>query len=404
MKEKIATFITFIMLAAFIGVNANTAYEARDVFLNGVEGLSFEDRAKIIAEIEDFTLENVWERYKLIEGYGLVQKILGKKEYNAYEMVIDKDGYLHSGNFYVGIDDSERDIAIQVRMLQDYCKERKSEFGFVITPMKVAKGEARYYGIPYNDFNGQADDVERMLRYYNVEHLDLRDSLDKYNMSYDEMYFRTDHHWQTKPAFLGYVELLNWMEKTWGKEIYEKKYTTDYNNYRTVVYDDLMFGSQAKRVGEIYGGSGEDFELYLPFKDTFYKVRSGHLRDLTKREGKFSEVIVNEEVDEKIKDKYQDSIYDLSFINGLSAYISVENVEAETNDKVLVIRDSYFSPVGAYMCQNFKQTDLVYMLGEDMTNVLELIEKNKYDYVVFEVCPENMTAGNINLFEVPKNE
>ena len=35
---------------------------------------------------------------------------------------------------------------------------------------------------------------------------------------------------------------------------------------------------------------------------------------------------------------------------------------------------------------------------------VSFLEKNKYDYVIFEVCPENMTSGNINLFEVPKNE
>lgn len=404
MKEKIATIITFIIFSAFIGVNAYTAFEARDGFFYNIEGMTFKDRAEIIAEVEDFTLENVWERYKLIEGYGFVQKILGKKEYNAFDNVIDKDGYIHSGNFYVGMDFSERDIAIQVRLLQDYCKERNTAFTFVITPMKVAQEDARYYGIPYNDFMGQADDVERMLNYYNVDFLDLRDSLAKYNLTYEESYYRTDHHWQTKPAFLGYVDLLNKMEETWGKEVYEKEYTTDCNNYRIVVYDDLMFGSQARRVGGIYGGGAEDFELYLPLKDTHYKVQSGFLRDLSKREGKFSEVIVNEKVDEKIKDKYQDSIYDLSFINGLSSFIRVENVEAETNDKILVIRDSYFSPVGSYMCQNFKQTDLIYMLGENMADVLDLIEKNSYDYVIFEVCPENMTSGNINLFEVPKNE
>lgn len=404
MKEKIATIITLIMLTVFIGVNTFTAISARDSFLHSIEGLTFKDRAEIIAEVEDFTLENVWERYKLIEAYGFVQKVLGKKEYNSFDKVIDKDGYIHSGNFYVNLEFSERDIAIQMRMLQDYCKEREIPFTFVITPMKVAQEDARYYGIPYNDFTGQADDVERMLRYYNVDCLDLRDYLDDYNMTYDEMYFKTDHHWQTKPAFLGYVTLLNWMEKVWGKKIYDKDYTTDYNNYRTVVYDNLMFGSQARDVGGIYSGGGEDFELYLPLKDTYYKVQSGHLRDLSKREGKFSEVIVNEKVDERIKDKYQDSIYDLSFINGLSSYIRVDNVSARTNDSILVIRDSYFSPVGSYMCQNFKRTDLVYMLGEDMANVLDLIEKNRYDYVVFEVCPENMVADNINLFEVPKNE
>ena len=103
---------------------------------------------------------------------------LGKHEEKLlFDVVKDKDGYLHGGNFWTGFGDDTKELAVRVRRLADAMEERGTKVGFVLPPMKVVRQQAAYTRIPYNDFTEQADSLLRWLRYYSVPYLDLRESL-----------------------------------------------------------------------------------------------------------------------------------------------------------------------------------------------------------------------------------
>lgn len=397
MKYRVTAVLFVALLMGVAFANWRNFYQERESWLEDLENET--DLAGVVEDTDEYIQDQIFGEYVWIEAYGLIQKILQKHEIDAFDLVIDKAGYLHSGNFYTGFPDDQKKIAINVRRLSDYAAEYGSSFLFAVTPMKTVMGGTDYMGIPYNDFNLAADDVLRYLRYYNVDSLDLRKIIEESGLSYEETYYKTDHHWKTMAAFEGYAAIAGWLEGHEVSGLYRAEETTDLASYQAVNYAKLMFGSQGRESGMIYAGIQEDFEAYFPKEDGDYSVKVGNVDDYTVREGKYSDVILRAHLGEAVENIYEDSCYDLMFLHGLSDYLSITNLDNEDGLKVLLLRDSYSSPIGCFLAQNCGQLDLIYMLGEDREQVLDLIEDNHYDYVIMCIYPENLSLENLLLFE-----
>lgn len=397
MKYRITAFLFVLILTVAAAGNWQSFYKGQNQLL---DDLSNENSlAGVIEDLDQYIQDNIYGEYAYVEAYGALQKALLKHEFNAFDKVSDKGGYLHSGNFYSGFGDDQKKIAINIRRLSDNAEENGSRFVFAMTPMKTALPENQYKGIPYNDYNSLADDLLRYLRYYNVENIDLRESLKQSGLSYEECFYKTDHHWKTAAAFEGYLTLLDWLKENGEPFLYNSQTTGNKQAYRTEIYEDLMFGSQGRETGVVYTQGKEDFEVYFPENDGHYQVKAGNMEDYVVREGTFSNVILREHIEMVVEDIYKDSCYDLMFLHGLSDYLSVTNEENPDGIKVLMLRDSYASPLGCFLAQNCGQLDMIYMLGEDRDNILQLIEDNHYDYVIMCVYPENLSLSNLQLFE-----
>lgn len=397
MKYRITAFLFIIILSAAAFTNWMNAYRQREELQQDLKNET--ELAGCIEDVEDFIDDNLYGKYACIEAYGAIQKALFKRENSAFAQVTDKKGYLHNGNFYSGFGDDQKKVAINIRRLADYASAHGSKFVFAMTPMKLVLEENRYMGIPYNDFTKLADDLLRFLRYYNVSYIDLRECLEKSGLTYDETYYRTDHHWKTAAAFKAYAAIVEWLETEGNLKLYESSTTTDISNYTVVNYENLMLGSQGRAAGKIFAGSAEDFEVYFPKKAGAYQVRFGKLDNCHVRQGQFNEVILNDNIKDLIKDDYKDSSYDLMFLHGLSDYISIINKELSEGSKILMLRDSYASPLGAYLAQNCRQLDLIYMLGDDRDKIRNMISDNDYDYIIMCVYPENLSLDNLQIFE-----
>lgn len=362
------------------------------------------DIADYIKNINDYVEENVYLKYPIIESYGVIQKVLLKHEFNHFDKVIDKQGYLFDGNFYSHFGANQKEVAIEARKLMDYAKQYGAEFSFVVTPIKTVLQENTYLGLPYNDFTGSVDDLLRGLRYYNVPYLDLGASLELSGLSYEEIFYKRDHHWKTKAAFQGYQDIISWMEEQYLVTLDLGEQSRNLNNYETKLYPNLMFGSYGRDVGKYYSSGSEDFEVFYPKHNGNYTVEYGALNDYEIRNGGFDNALVQNDIDQKITDVYQDSCYDLAFLYGLSDYIRITNNEKTDAPKILLLRDSFASPLGCFMAQNFSSIDMVYMLGEERDQVLKMIAENDYDYVMLCIYPENLALENVQLFEEVKDE
>ena len=101
-----------------------------------------------VADLDTAVTENTLFRYPLLECYGGMQLALGKHEENAFDVVKDKDGYLHGGNFWTGFGDDTKELAVRVRRLADAMEERGTKVGFVLPPMKVVRQQALIRGFP----------------------------------------------------------------------------------------------------------------------------------------------------------------------------------------------------------------------------------------------------------------
>lgn len=388
----LTVWLTFSLCCAY--VFARNASELGKDLRNETE------LAGIIDDTEEFVGENVPLRQWMVEAYGFIQEAMGKRELNNMDIVKDKLGYLHKGNFFAGFGDDQRKIAINFRLLKDYAAQYGAKSGVVITPMKVAPEEARYFGLPYNSYYSEADTLLAWLRHYNVSCLDLRDIPEQSGLGYEQSFFKTDHHWTTPAAFEGYRSIVSWLEETEGLLLDPEGLTRDAENYTVWNYPSAMFGSLGRKAGLLYSGGTEDFSIYYPVNDGSYVLRFEDRSESGEYSGGFRGALVDDGFEDKVKnDLFRDSAYDLSFLHGLHSKCTVENLDNSDGAKILVLHDSYFSVLGCYLAQNVSRMDMVYILGGCMDEVLEMIEKNDYDYVLACIYPENLAVENCRLFE-----
>lgn len=397
MRNRITAFLFIVILIIAAAGNWVNFYQNRQQLMDDLKGET--DLAGSIEDLNQYIEENIYGEYGYVEAYGVLQQLMFKHEFNAFDTVIDKQGYLHSGNFYAGFGDDQRKIAVNIRRLSDKAEQEGSRFVFVMTPMKTALQGNQYTGIPYNDYTKLADDLLRYLRYYNVDNIDLREVMEQSGLTYDEIFYKTDHHWKTAAAFEGYKAILDWIEDDRSSKLFNSRNTRDLKAYRTVTYENLMFGSQGRDTGLFYAKGRENFEVYFPDNDSLYSVKKGSMENYEMYEGKYSDVILRDHLEAAVRNVYEDSCYDLMFLHGLSDYLSITNLENPEGVKILMLRDSYASPIGCFMAQNCGQLDMIYMLGNDKENILEMIEENQYDYVIMCIYPENLSLTNLQVFE-----
>lgn len=401
-KNNITACLFIIVLFSYATLNGIYAAQDKEKLYEDLEQKT--DIAERIGVINDFVGDNVYLNYPIIEGYGLMQKLQLKHEFNSFNIVMDKEGYMYHGNFYNGFWDDQSRIAIEARKLSDYAKSYGAELMFAVTPMKSVPEENAYLGIPYYDPSLIVEDLLRSLRYYNVPYLNLAETIVASELSAEDMFYKTDHHWKTPAAFQAYKDIISWMEDKYQIQLDARGKTRNLKNYTIKVYPNLMFGSEGRVAGKIYSSKSEDFEVYYPKENGNYTVEYGTTEDYKTRKDGFDDALVRSNVDQRIRDVYRDSCYDLAFLHGLSDYIRITNHDLEQGPKLLMIRDSYASPLGCYMAQNFSQIDMVYILGSDRANVLKMISENEYDYVIMCIYPENLSYNNLWMFGEDDNE
>lgn len=396
---KLAGLLLLLVWLTFSLYNLLGGLRQRQVLAEDLENET--DLKGVIEDVDEFVQEEVVLRQSMVEAYGLLQEALGKHELNNMDLLEDKLGYLHSGNFYVGFGDDQRKIAINFRLLKDFAAQYGAQSGVVITPMKVALEEARYSGLPYNSVYPDAEDLLAWLRHYNVPCLDLRSLPEDSGLGYGQSFYKTDHHWTTPAAFYGYCRILDWLEQTAGLVLDPGGVTRDPDNYTIECYPSAMFGSQGRRAGLCYSGGAEDFIIYYPLEDGSYLLRTEDSGKHQEYDGGFRGALVDDGFEAEVQaDLFDESCYDLSFLRGLHDGLSIENRNLPDGLRILLLADSYSCPLGCYLAQNCSQLDMVYLLGDEMEDALDMIRENAYDYVMVCIYPENLSSvENVRLFE-----
>lgn len=356
--------------------------------------------AGVVQDVDEFVQEKVVLRQPMMEAHSLMQMALGKREVNNLEKVKDRLGYLHGGNFYVGFGDDQRKIAINFRLLTDYAAQYGAKTSVVITPMKVAPENARYAGLPYNSFYPEAETLLAWLRHYNVSCLDLRDLPEWSGLGYEGSFYKTDRHWTTPAAFAGYCRILDWLEQTQGLGLDPGGITRNLDNYTVQNYPSIMFGSTGRDVGLFFSGGAEDFSMYYPLDDGSYSMYTEDDDEWREYSGGFRGTLVDDAFETAAQQNiFRYSCYDISFLHGLDDFTSIQNNNNLTGPRILMLRDSYASPLGCYLAQNCSQLDMVYILGGRMQDALDMIRENEYDYVIVCIYPVNLSIENCRLFE-----
>lgn len=392
-KNKIVSISFLVIIAVFsiltLGkINANISIE--DIKNINVDENYSKDTSKIIllgnelravvGNVESLFNENVYKKMEFIEVNGYFQKLLGKNVIDDVDkgrtVIKDKSGCLHFYN-----NTKLRDTKYQVKKvekLNKFCDDNDIKFIYVQPPSKVNKQENQL-PIGITDYsNDILDNFIEGIKEKNVDYIDLRDYIKEESINYEDIFYKTDHHWTIDSAFWAYTKILNKLNEEDSTIFTDFDSTIDTKNYDTKLMKKSFVGSQGKRVGKYYTDL-DDVKLYIPkFKTDLSCSLFGSNGQMTRKEqGDFYNSLID------IKDMESDDLYVPKYESLLysNRETHIVNNLAKNDTKVLYIKDSFARPVAGYMSLNVKETrllDLRYYKG----STYEYIKEYKPDVVI----------------------
>lgn len=334
---------------------------------------------KVEALVERWTAtaadDMLW-REELIELDGLSRRLSGKRfvrdtDY-SYSVIRDNHGWLQFITFAAEPRAIVKDIATYQAL--------GVPIMYIQPPTKYIDG---YTEFPPTLHDKTAENVAKnfaLLEEAGVPVLDLRVAAEADALDKEQMFYRTDHHWRAETAFWAVGQTVQAIADEFGYQLDADGYYTDAGNWRQVEYRQSFLGSQGRRVGRFYGGL-DDFVLLSPEFATDYNV------DITLYGGS--------KVESKSGD-FSEAVLDMSKLSDPSVYTSrynvywsadypvvhADNLGIDDGLTVLLIKDSYSLPYGAFlsvMVDDLYMVDLRYF---DMSNLADYIKEISPDLML----------------------
>lgn len=404
-RKKLFAVLFLVVLYAYTAVNAFYGYEEwyEELEEGLAGGISLEKAPetvqRIVAEVDESIIEEMYGRMEFIELYSYVQVLLDKREFNNFSFIKDEDGYLHYASFFKEDTDDVAEYARRVRRLQDVAQEKGAEVIFCVTPGKYVRGMTDFRtGMPVNDPNNLVDELFFYLNRYGVETLDYRFYLPNDHMTIQEAFFRTDHHWTVPAAFEATRVLVEEMNRRFETDLDPQGYLS-YDRYRSVTYRHGMMGSMGRRTGANFCEL-EDFEALWPeFEMHCTRESIDSDGDVSYLEGLMQETIMDPDVLFREGDIYSNAQYAL-YLNTISPYEKIVNLDNPDGCRILAIRDSYFSPTLVFLTPLCSEIEAVWVLEErEEVDIETLVREGTYDYIVIELYPYNINESAFQFFE-----
>lgn len=221
-------------------------------------------------------------------------------------------------------------------------------FLFVLSPYKICALD-KQLPVGVTDYTNEDADVFLKELYMNdVPVMDLREELHEDGLDHYDMFFKTDHHWTIESSFWAFQKLATYMDLWWG--LTPDPACLDLNNYTIETFEDFSLGSKGKRTGRFYGGM-DDFSIIYPSFETNMKLTIPD--EGIVRSGSFYDTIFAKELLSDYDYFYQIP-YD-SYIGGVYPLVIHENPDAKADFTVLMIKDSFASPVEAFLSSCFTE-------------------------------------------------
>lgn len=296
-------------------------------------------------------------------------------------IIIKDDGYMT----YVSGDIDATDMANHLEELNSFLEEREIDMLYVQAPSKIAPDNP---GLPpgvSDRTNENMDNLLKELSVKDIDFLDLRQFIvDEYD-NYEDAFYKTDHHWKTTTAFRAAQVLIGYMNEKGYTSIDESKIATERFDVET--YEKYFLGSQGKKV-TLAVAKPEDYQLMVPKYDTNFTIQIPE-RNID-MQGDFKDALLDYRHLQKV-DYYNENCY-ASFMNRNDVYCKIVNHdEGIENKKVLIIKDSYSTPLIPYLALGVKEIDAIYELLFD-GSIQTYIEETQPDMVIVMYSSTSMAS------------
>lgn len=336
--------------------------------------------------------ENVYHRYDWIEAYGAVSRALGKKEVNGFSYALDKNGAYNDVNFWSEVNDTDiRRFSQQLYLLGQDVEANGGKLVFMAYPNKYYEAwNSGYDGIPYNGYNSKMDELLLWNRRHGIDSIDYREILAESDLSFEEMFYKTDHHWTGYAAFLAFDELVDHLNEEYDAGLDEDGYYRDINNYEVEWHEGVFLGAAGRNVGvEFAGGELENFQTVKPkFSGSItWNGITGDYADTVIREHKL-----------EYEDIYESDAY-AYYLGGVFRRDTIINHDNPDGLKIFFIRDSFASPMIIDMIPFCSQIDCIWGKYATDEYVKQMIAEGDYDYVFVGYYTEDILPNFFHFYE-----
>lgn len=201
-----------------------------------------------------------------------------------------------------------------------------------------------------------------------VDFVDVRETFKNEYNSGKQIYYKTDHHWTSYGAYTAYRELAPVMGfSANGEDAYEK---TAYPDFYGTTYSSSSFWLNPPDEIEVWENHAHDGAV---------KVTITEGADVTEN----SDLFFYDHLEED--DKYP------VFLDGNHAYETIENTAASSDEKLLVIKDSFAHSLVPFLSDHYASITMIDMRYYKQ-NVSQLIEKEGFDRVLFIYSVDNLSS------------
>lgn len=334
---------------------------------------------KFGAQTNEYFADQFPARDALVGIKGIAELALGKQGNNG--VVLGKDGVLAVRWFDAYVDRLTRvydtdyykkdAIAAQTDALNDLSKDLAAQ-GIpltVVIPPRTLDVYGAQTSYPAKMADCLWEDIDAGLD-GSVNYIDLRALMQSAAADGQYVYYRTDHHWTTKGAYMAYGALMT----EWGRAdeiIPESAFTAE-----TV---DGFYGTTWSRAGfkfiapdtlEIWHFAGEE-GYTVTDADTGISFTGFYNRDYLAK-----------------KDKYS------AFLDGTHGILTVKKNTDEERETLLVLKDSFFNSTAPFLAQHYDLVVVNLSVG-GVKPIFAYIEQYGCDGVLIMYNGENVIENNV---------
>lgn len=197
---------------------------------------------------------------------------------------------------------------------------------------------------PMDDNNDFADEFIREFEKSGICVTDSREAYRDKNLTPDQAIFNSDIHWTHRMALETAAMAVRDLNRDFGLGLDET--ALDYSRFTDEVHTDIFKGEIAQRLG-LGLVDVDDIHLLYPAYDTHLEYTSEKSGVKTEKSGSFEETVVDrEKMNIDSPDGYSTTAY---YIYGdYLARLHTIN-ESAPDKRILVFKDSYGTPVSAYL-------------------------------------------------------
>ena len=355
---------------------------------------TFLDKIKsVISQTEDFLIEDFPAKTFFIDIHGGFQNIMNTQIIDdvsplntVYKL---KNGQL---TFYYPSFDS-RQFAANIAKLDTILTKQGTRLLYIQAPFK-----APLHQLPYGMPDVVSENTDVFINYlskYNINILDIRKYMPDKVADYANYFYSTDHHWTIDASYKAFTETINYLQSKDSTFIINDE-IINRDCYFEEKLSNSFIGTLGRRVGKYYISRIDDFSYLRPKFQTNYSVDYYvYNKSITRKKGSFNEAILD--LTKVSSDNIMTNRYAV-YLGGDHPYVKITNLDNKKG-KVLIFQDSFGLPYSSFLSLAFREIQLVDLRSYREHDILQKIETEHYDYVLFLYNPSAYRENNAVLFD-----